>query len=154
MKARQHIGVNVILLIIIFTILFFVFGLSNYVFSHTLFFIYGGALFLLGAILPDSDSNNKGSYIYYQKWLKLLAHSISWLEYPLMIITKRKKGHRESLHTYLGIVVTSLCVVIIFALIGKILLGQWFIGSHLFGFLCLLLILLLLLLYLLKIIMN
>ena len=138
MKARQHILVNVFILIII-AVISFVFGLSNYILSHILFFVYGCALFLLGAILPDSDSNDKGSYIYHKKWLNLLAYSVSWLEYPIMIVTKREKGHRESLHTYLGIAVTSLWVVIVFALIGRMLFSQWFIDYHLVGFLCLLL---------------
>ena len=75
---------------------------------------------MLGAVLPDVDSNNKGSYIYHKNQLFILAHVVSWLEYPISrFITKRKVEHRQSLHTIVGIAMTSLFVVLMVWLLGE-----------------------------------
>lgn len=136
MKARMHMSVNILVIFIILSF-FALIGFGQYIIAHILFIIYGGLLFILGAILPDSDSNDRGSYIYHHKWLKFIAYPISLLEYPLMMITHRKKAHRESLHTILGIFVTSFVTTLIFFIIGKWIFQEWFIFPHLFGFVCL-----------------
>ncbi|MBI4140292.1 metal-dependent hydrolase, partial [Candidatus Woesearchaeota archaeon] len=88
----------------------------EYVFSHFVFFFWINVFILLGSILPDSDSEDNGSYIFHTR-LKFLASLVSWMEYPLMFITKRSRGHRQSLHTIFGILVTSLFVMCLFSLI-------------------------------------
>ena len=122
MKAREHLATNSILLIllIIAIILIGKWNIINLLFNGQIFliFTFGVGFYFLGTILPDADSNNRGSYIYHKKWLFILAHLVSWLEYPIArFITKRSIGHRQSLHTIIGITITSLFVIILMTLI-------------------------------------
>lgn len=117
MKARNHLATHLIILIIIMLILSF-FLKYEILSIFNLATIIGLALYFLGAILPDADSNNKGSYIYHKGILSILAHMVSWLEYPIAkFITKRKIEHRESLHTIIGISITSFFVLILTSII-------------------------------------
>jgi len=69
MKGKQHLLLNFLILIIVgFGFLFFDLSndfkiISNLLVSP-LFVVFCVFLFLIGSILPDSDSNNKGSLIY------------------------------------------------------------------------------------------
>lgn len=82
-------------------------------------FIAALFLFVLGSILPDSDSEDMGSYVYFKKVFGI-AYLFKGLEYPIaLLITKRKRGHRQSLHTIAGIGITSLVLIIILSIITE-----------------------------------
>lgn len=149
MKGKNHLFVNLIILIILCFLVGFICVNLNFnpflIFSLSiLFIIFFVFLFLVGAILPDSDSYDKGSLIYvlvprtvkqsinnsYDKStgngifsIFLLAfaiiaypmgHITNILEKKMMEYTKRKRGHRESLHTIFGISLVSLFWAFIF----------------------------------------
>ncbi|MGK0232051.1 MAG: membrane-bound metal-dependent hydrolase YbcI (DUF457 family) [Patescibacteria group bacterium] len=151
MKGKQHLLIGfIIVLIVLFGTIFFSISNDNInlasqsseFFLVVIFCIF---LFLIGSILPDSDSNDKGSFIYVlvpialknSKKNKLkkdndyedlgniifmifgvIAYPIGWitnqLEKVIMKYTKRKRGHRQSLHTISGILTVSIFWGIIF----------------------------------------
>ncbi len=121
MKGTQHLAVHSFLLFLLVLGIIFVgkIDIINILSGETfLIIIIGVGFCFLGAILPDADSNSKGSYIYYKKGLYFLAHLVSWLEHPIAkLITKRPIRHRESLHTIIGIAITSLFVIILISVI-------------------------------------
>lgn len=119
MKAKEHLQIHFIIFIIILILTYFL--IKEKIFEVLNFnLLIGIGLYFLGAILPDSDSNNKGSYIYSNfknEPIYYLANFISWVEYPLSKLrTKRPLKHRESLHTVLGIITTSLVVILLISL--------------------------------------
>lgn len=133
MRGIHHILTHILILVIFIT-LYISFGFSFTTTSISFWtWAIGTYLFLVGSILPDSDSNNKGSLIFTfipfitrklnAKRDNNLFYSVgvifgilalpmafitNLLEKPISIITKRKIGHRESLHTILGVFLTSL----------------------------------------------
>jgi hypothetical protein len=133
MKAREHLQIHLMILVVVLILTYFL--LKERFFEILNFnLLIGIGLYFLGAILPDSDSNNKGSYIYSNfknEPLYYLAHLISWIELPLSkFVTNRPIKHRESLHTIIGIITTSLFVIIlvsiIYYFIYKSFLFYWF----------------------------
>jgi membrane-bound metal-dependent hydrolase YbcI (DUF457 family) len=117
MYAKEHLAIHSLVAVILTLICFFIFKVSILQILNINVLLAVG-LYFLGAILPDADSNNKGSKIYYQEGLNLLAHIVSWLEYPIAkFVTKREIGHRQSLHTIFGILITSIFVAIIATLL-------------------------------------
>ncbi len=138
MKGWGHFSISLIIIFLSFLLL------MNQIDLHKLsnpgFFIFISIfLFLLGSLLPDSDSNNKGSLIFvfvpavskkkHKETDKQIGQIIliilgiimfpialitNQLEKIIMKYTKRKRGHRESLHTLFGIIIISLFWGIIF----------------------------------------
>ena len=91
----------------------------------------------IGNLLPDSDSESKGSFIFYifknserasrgageiEKAYGFIiavlafpfAFMANFLEHPISLITKRHIGHRQSLHTIIGLLITSLVLSLSF----------------------------------------
>ncbi|MDD3160192.1 MAG: hypothetical protein PHQ98_04445 [Candidatus ainarchaeum sp.] len=124
MKAENHIFFGFIFLIIyyLFGIFFF-----NYVLNLQLSFLFsfGGIVFLIcfilyfiGLILPDSDVTNFNSTIFHSIFFAfgVLLKPIEFL--ISKFITKRKIGHRQSLHTITGISISSLFLsILVFILV-------------------------------------
>ena len=95
MKGRVHENIAKTLAVI-FTI-FFIFALVypipilSWLFGYfgILWFAIALLLFVLGSILPDSDSNNMGSYVYFKKDFGLeyvfkgIAYLFKGLEFPI-----------------------------------------------------------------------
>ena len=123
MKARNHLSIHIVIAILI-SLAYFYIGSFNHFFNSLispykdsiLVLAIGIGLYFLGAILPDADGFNRGSYIYYTKFA-FLAYIVRFLEYPLAILTGRRKGHRESLHTIFGIVSTSVAIALMTSII-------------------------------------
>lgn len=151
MKGKEHLLFS-FLILIIFLFGFFLYDLSNdfnilaNLSINPLIVIFSVFIFLIGSILPDSDSNNKGSLIYvlvpvamqssrrnkYKKKKEdfedigvillfifgIIAYPMGWItnqiEKLLVKYTKRKRGHRESLHTIFGILIISLFWSVVF----------------------------------------
>ena len=151
MKGKQHLSRRFLILIVVLFGFFFYdlsndFNILSNLSDNSLLVIFSVFLFFIGAILPDSDSNNKGSLIYvlvpvasqnsrrnrYRKKKEdfqnmviiilfifgIIAYPMGWitnqLEKPIMKYTKRKRGHRESLHTVFGILIISVFWSIVF----------------------------------------
>lgn len=119
MKAKNHITFGGIVLIII------VFLLANPSDLHSLvkidsnssmliatFLIFG----IIGTILPDADSNNCGSRIFYTVFFPI-AFFVKFLEYPIAKLLKRQIRHRGSLHTLVGVIITSITTPVVLFLI-------------------------------------
>lgn len=125
MKGRQHEKVAKVLALIFSVLIIISLSIKIFILSWIVtffgltWFIAALFLFILGSILPDSDSEDMGSYIYFKGFLKFSAYLFKGLEYPITLITKRKIGHRESLHTIIGIAITSLALIILLSLIAK-----------------------------------
>ena len=139
MKAKNHLATHIIIVIFFLVLAFYFSSFNKFATSllepyknNILVLALGLGLYFLGAILPDSDSWNRGSYIFYTKFA-FLAYTIRILEYPIRLITGRKKGHRQSLHTILGIIVISLSVSIIISTVFS-LFSQKPIFSNFFVF--------------------
>jgi len=97
----------------------------------------GLALYFIGAILPDSDSNDGRSRIFYGPFF-----FIGWLarmmELPLALLLGRKVRHRGSLHTIIGILFSSLIVVLFISGIYFSVFRSSFTPAYpLFWFICL-----------------
>lgn len=145
MKAREHLLFH---LIVIFVIIVIMIAYNKIQTSYSLFstiyheetilvLLFGIGSYLLGAILPDSDSEDKGSYIYHTI-LSPLAHIIKFLEYPLSKILKMRIGHRKTLHTKLGVLASSILVVFLLSLVYYWLISNSFsIFVPIFWFICL-----------------
>lgn len=117
MRFVEHIGLGAFLFLLAFATAFFGFpflfpllGL-NEGFSFLVFSV-AALLYVIGLILPDSDKF--GSKIYRTPFLPF-AVVLRILEVPLAGIFHRPLGHRESLHTVLGIGVSSSVVALIFS---------------------------------------
>jgi hypothetical protein len=82
------------------------------------FFVIG----IFGAWLPDADSKDRGSHTFHTAF-KPIAYLANVLEYPISLITHRQIGHRESLHTVVGITITSIVLPIFCFVVGIILLS-------------------------------
>ena len=145
MKAREHLAVHLfVIFVIIILEMFYDKDLKFYSFFSNIYngetilvFLFGIGLYLLGAILPDSDSEDKGSYIYYTPFSPL-AHMISLLECPLSKMLKMKKQHRGALHTITGILISSIVVVFLLLIIYYWLISNSFsIFVPIFWFICL-----------------
>ena len=131
------------------------------------FVIYLWILYPLSNLLPDSDSIDKGSYIFYLRdnlfrsfnkqkrqsdfekmnegiqylWIIIVyilsvpfAYITHYLEYLLLPLTKREKGHRKSLHTILGIFLSSLVLSALLFLLLALLSKSFFIFNFIFPF--------------------
>ena len=119
MYARQHLMIR----LLIASILLFVFGFGFKVdvdmtteFGSILLFL-APFVWFGGAILPDSDSENCGSTIFYTPFFPI-AFLLHFLEGPLAGLLNEKKGHRGVLHTIKGILASSLITVIVFWILG------------------------------------
>ena len=133
MYAKQHILIHSIVLGIVIA-LFSSTTIFNGLKARNDLMIFGMFIalffFLISAILPDSDSDDVGSKIFYTPFFIIgLIHRA--LEYPLKKITKRERGHRESLHTIFGAFITSifwsLLIWIFFLIFNAPLKINWFI---------------------------
>lgn len=151
MKGKVHLSISFLILIIVFVVLLIYdfgndFNILSNLSTNLLLVVFSVFLFLTGSILPDSDSNNKGSFIYVlipiaikssrrnkHKEEKedsidvgaiilfifgIIAYPMGWitnqLEKLIIKYTKRKRGHRESLHTVSGILIISLFWSLVF----------------------------------------
>lgn len=122
MKGKEHerfaIGLAIFFLICFIIFLSFeiplLSDLSRYI--GLFWFIMSLILFIIGSLLPDSDSENMGSYIYFKK-VFLFAYLFKGLEIPISKFFKRSIGHRQSLHTIFGIAVTSTFLIMILSMI-------------------------------------
>jgi len=142
MKARQHLAVQMFLLflIVLFEIFFSKGKIYNFLFNlidnNFLIFFLGVVLYFLGAILPDSDSEDRSSRIYYTIFFPI-AYIVNLLEYPLSKISRRNRGHRQSLHTITGIALSSFIVALILYLLYSWLISNISFLIFLFWFFCL-----------------
>jgi len=138
MKGKTHLLLGILMLVII------IFAFNSVVLPLGALF-FSIVLFIIGSILPDSDSNNKGSLIFVftqdamnrasrrefhkkknldgveiliavMDFILIVFGIILWpialitnqSEKLIMKYTGRPRGHRESLHTIFGILVTSI----------------------------------------------
>ncbi|HLC91242.1 MAG TPA: metal-dependent hydrolase [Candidatus Nanoarchaeia archaeon] len=121
MKARQHLALGIF---IIFIFMFIDLYTGNQILTgfmaktglNVLTFFVGIVLFVVGLILPDSDSKDAGSKIFYTYFF-IFGWINKLLEFPISKLLGRPKGHRESLHTILGITMTSIFFAIIISII-------------------------------------
>lgn len=124
MKGREHEhiaeGFAIFFGVLITASLFFKIPIisSFATFFGLYWFIWALFLFVLGSILPDSDSENMSSYIYFKNVFGI-SYLFKGLEYPIASFLKRKRGHRQSLHTISGISITSLVLIIILSIIAE-----------------------------------
>jgi len=118
MKGKKHerIAISFAIFFAIIIILLLTYSIpiiSGFVeYIGILWFSLALLLFILGSILPDSDSENMGSYIYFRKvWG--IGYLFKLLEFPISKVLNRKRGHRQSLHTIYGIAFTSVILIVI-----------------------------------------
>jgi hypothetical protein len=69
-------------------------------------------LIVAGSLVPDSDSENKGSKIFYTIF-KPFAIYYNWIEKYLAKILRKPIGHRQSLHTITGSFISSFFLFLI-----------------------------------------
>ena len=123
MKGREHEhiaeGFAIFFVILIIVSLSFQIPIISSIvaFFGLTWFIGALFLFVLGSILPDSDSENMGSYVYFKQVFGI-SYLFKGLEFPISKLLKRPRGHRQSLHTISGIGITSLILIIILSLIA------------------------------------
>jgi hypothetical protein len=118
MKGRVHV------ILTLFTAFPLLFGVSMWVLINStmliedkLIFISAAAIFLLiGAILPDSDSEDKGSMIFHTAFA-LIAVVVNYAETYIAKKLGMRVGHRKSLHTFKGVLLSSLLVIFFFSII-------------------------------------
>lgn len=141
MKGIQHFSISLfIILVIILSGVFLKFPKFSY-FSISIWAV-GFFLILLGSLLPDSDSGNKRSLIFVFsnsslknnfKWEEKeivksfmvflgvlffpIASITNQLEKLLRFYTKLPRGHKQTLHTIFGVLITSLFWSLVFYLI-------------------------------------
>ncbi|MEI6058480.1 MAG: metal-dependent hydrolase [archaeon] len=132
MKGREHENLAEVLALVFGVLIIISLSFQTPVLSPIInffgltWFIAALFLFVLGSVLPDSDSVNMGSYIFFKGFFKYVGFLFKGLEYPITLITKRERGHRKSLHTVLGISITSLVLIIFLSLVASFLgLFEW-----------------------------
>ena len=121
MKAKNHIKIGILVFILILVLFYFYFKKSFLGFISdgrmTVGTMILGILgYYIGLILPDADTVDKKSRIFYTKWF-ILGYLSRFIELFLAPILGRKKGHRESMHTIIGILVSSFMITFLFILI-------------------------------------
>jgi hypothetical protein len=121
MYGRQHFGLTLV------TILFFLpsivlppLVMDFPLIERILLIIFIPFFILMGSLLPDSDSENRGSKIFYTIFA-VLALIVNYFENHIAKALGMRKGHRQSLHTFKGILLSSLIIILIFALLLTIL---------------------------------
>jgi len=123
MKAKIHLTINFLISIFLLFLLVSIFNIQGITNVGVLFLCL--FLFILAALFPDSDSNNRGSTIYYTVFIPI-AIIFKILEIPIAKICNRSRGHRKSLHTVLGVFITSFVLtLIIFMLISLVSIRVW-----------------------------
>ncbi|MBT3324552.1 hypothetical protein HN865_04810 [Candidatus Woesearchaeota archaeon] len=127
MKARKHLAIGFFIVLVLFVLLNFydkeavlLSLFSNLFNGETNILWIGISLFLLGAIFPDIDSNDDGSYIFHT-FLKPLAKFVKSIFKPFIEI-----NHKGFLHTISGIALSSLIVVILTTIIYFLLISNNF----------------------------
>lgn len=80
-------------------------------------------LILLGSLLPDADSVDRGSKIFYTPFAPI-AHLIHNSEKWIANLLGMNTGHRESLHTIKGVFLSSAIVVGFISFIVLLLFGS------------------------------
>tara|TARA_Y100000310_G_C20295813_1_gene629324 strand:- start:72 stop:545 length:474 start_codon:yes stop_codon:yes gene_type:complete len=139
MKGKNHLLFGAILIVILISIGVSYDPRSNFInsFDINLFwFITGFILLIIGPLLPDSDSEDMGSFIYYTIFLIPLALIFKLFEFPISKLLNRRRGHRESLHTIVGIFLTSLFLTIILRLMDGWLQHTMNLSAFVYVFLC------------------
>lgn len=124
MKGREHekIAQDFVFIFAVVIIISFIWqipflsGIVTYFGSF--WFIATLSLFILGSLLPDSDSEDMNSYIYF-KHVFGISYLFKGLEFPISKLLKRPRGHRQSLHTIMGITLTSLILILILSFIAR-----------------------------------
>jgi membrane-bound metal-dependent hydrolase YbcI (DUF457 family) len=131
MKGREHESIAKILavifgLIILISFIWDVPFLSAFVKYIGLFwFFIALILFVIGSILPDSDSEDMGSYIYFKQVFGI-AYFFKGLEFLIAPLLKRRRGHRQSLHTLVGIILTSFALIVLLSFLANFFkLFEW-----------------------------
>ncbi len=122
MKGREHEniakGLAIIFGALIFSSFLWKIPIITWVVEYfgILWIFIASLLFVLGSILPDSDSEDMGSYVYFKQVFGI-AYLFKALEFPIAFLLKRKRGHRQSLHTIIGITLTSLTLMGLLAIV-------------------------------------
>ena len=121
MKAKSHIAAGILVMVILVALLIQYFPNSISFFLDKNYFSFGTLLagficYHLGLILPDADTNDRKSRIFYSKFA-VIGYFSRFLEFFIAPILGRKRGHRESMHTFAGITISSMVVGIIFTMI-------------------------------------
>ncbi len=123
MKARNH---QFVALLVAAAISWFIATSSNNsvaVFLDTLgdkefiWIFFGMYLYVAGSLLPDADSEDRGSGIFHYLLIVPVGYIAHILEHPIAALLDRPRGHRESLHTVVGITIVSLVISIITSMI-------------------------------------
>ena len=133
MKGRHHLATHALLFFAIAALIvlsgksiqFFSFLFHTYLGETVLIVGIGIILYFIGAVLPDADSNDRGSYIFYSRFF-LIGWIVRLLEFPLSLALGREVRHRQSLHTFLGILTSSVIVVIAISLLYYWLISDVF----------------------------
>ena len=102
MKAREHLAISMFFVFTAIVLVLFydketkILSLFTDLFHGEIIFILGigAGLFLLGAIFPDIDSEDDGSYIFHQPTLKPLAKLVKGI-FEIF----GKLNHKGFLHT-------------------------------------------------------
>jgi len=120
MKGKQHFNLSCITGACFFLLVFhiadlygpeqFLLTLDISMFELFLFMVFGLLLISFSALLPDSDSDNKGSVIFYTP-LSPIAHMLNALEKVLAFILRKRIGHRQLMHRPLGILIGTILIV-------------------------------------------
>jgi hypothetical protein len=135
MKARAHLLISFFIVFCIVTAIIF-YDKDSYITSYLteqlgeqliLIMLITGGLFILGAIFPDIDSEDDGSYIFHQPSLKPLAKLVK----SIFQITG-KLNHKGFLHTMLGIWLTSIVVVAIISIAYSLLINKLLLQAPIF----------------------
>ena len=134
MKGRNHLKTHIIIFAILFSFVAYYFvgnpSLIDAMNPSTLGIglLVSTLLFVASSILPDSDSKDKGSLIYFTG-IFILAYIHNFMESFVRLFTKRSRGHRESMHTVLGAFISTILWVLIlggiFSLI-RVRMGAWY----------------------------
>lgn len=116
MKAKGHIALGVFVFILILAGLFFDNRLILLMKLNYITLIIGVVLYFVGVVLPDSDIEDGKSRVFYS-YAFLFGWFAKLLETPLSLLLKRPTGHQQSLHTLVGITITSISITTLIALI-------------------------------------
>ena len=117
MWGRHHLYLNITTLLIFAPLLFSLAVLLKISpDSFSILIISVPLFFVLGSLLPDADSENKGSKIFYTPFA-IIGIIINYCEKHIAKILGFNVGHRKSLHSVKGILLNPLIVSLIFTII-------------------------------------
>ena len=122
MKWKEHSGWAVVIIGFLLFIIWLLIDKNTWTFfgihlNLTFFLVLTICIFLVyvGSIVPDSDSEDRNSYVFHSYFMPIgyLFHSF---EFITSRILSMPRGHRKSLHHPIGILISSLFFIIFFSI--------------------------------------